>query len=43
MYFTYCQFWIYLVVKAFYLDYIKREKRSWDKTVRFEVREEHNS
>lgn len=43
MYFTYCQFWIYLVVKAFYLDYIKKEKRRWDKTVRFEVKEEQNT
>jgi cellulose synthase/poly-beta-1,6-N-acetylglucosamine synthase-like glycosyltransferase len=39
MYFTYCQFWIYLVLKAFYLDYIKREKRTWDKTVRFAVQQ----
>ena len=39
MYFTYCQFWIYLVIKAFYLDYIKKEKRTWDKTVRFAVQE----
>ena len=38
MYFTYCQFWIYLVVKAFYLDYIKKERRTWDKTVRFDVK-----
>ncbi len=38
MYFTYCQFWIYLVLKAFYLDYIKRARRTWDKTARFEVK-----
>jgi len=38
MYFTYCQFWIYLVVKAFYLDYIKKERRTWDKTMRFDVK-----
>lgn len=37
MYFTYCQFWIYVVGRAIYLDYIKREKRTWSKTVRFEV------
>jgi cellulose synthase/poly-beta-1,6-N-acetylglucosamine synthase-like glycosyltransferase len=36
MYFTYCQFWIYVVGRAIYLDYIKREKRTWTKTVRFE-------
>ncbi len=39
MYFTYCQFWIYVVGRAIYLDYIKREKRTWSKTVRFEVEE----
>jgi cellulose synthase/poly-beta-1,6-N-acetylglucosamine synthase-like glycosyltransferase len=37
MYFTYCQFWIYIVGRAIYLDYIKREKRTWSKTVRFEL------
>jgi len=40
MYFTYCQFWIYLVVKAFYLDYIKKERRTWDKTARFDIKPE---
>ena len=39
MYFTYCQFWIYVVGRAIYLDYIRREKRTWSKTVRFEVEE----
>ncbi len=37
MYFTYCQFWIYVVARGIYLDYIKREKRTWSKTVRFEL------
>ncbi|MFI5251296.1 MAG: glycosyltransferase [Bacteroidota bacterium] len=37
MYFTYCQFWIYIVGKAIYLDVIKREKRTWVKTVRFKI------
>ncbi|HUN64620.1 MAG TPA: glycosyltransferase [Bacteroidota bacterium] len=37
MYFTYCQFWIYIVGKAIYLDLIKKEKRTWVKTVRFDV------
>lgn len=37
MYFTYCQFWIYIVGKAIYLDLIKREKRTWVKTIRFQV------
>ncbi len=37
MYFSYCQLWIYIVVKAWYQDYIARERRVWDKTVRFDV------
>ncbi|MBI3364532.1 MAG: hypothetical protein HY033_06450 [Ignavibacteriae bacterium] len=38
MYFTYCQFWIYIVGRAIYLDVIKKEKRTWVKTVRFDVK-----
>ena len=38
MYFTYCQFWIYVVIRAVYVEYIKKEKRVWDKTVRFDVK-----
>jgi cellulose synthase/poly-beta-1,6-N-acetylglucosamine synthase-like glycosyltransferase len=38
MYFTYCQLWIYIVGRAIYLDVIKREKRTWVKTVRFDVK-----
>lgn len=37
MYFTYCQFWIYIVVKALYLEYIKKKPKVWDKTERFDV------
>jgi cellulose synthase/poly-beta-1,6-N-acetylglucosamine synthase-like glycosyltransferase len=37
MYFTYCQLWIYVVIKALWSEYVRREKRTWDKTVRFEV------
>ena len=37
MYFTYCQVWIYIVIKALWIEYIKKEKRTWDKTVRFDV------
>ncbi|MDD8017713.1 MAG: glycosyltransferase family 2 protein, partial [Bacteroidota bacterium] len=37
MYFTYCQLWIYIVLKAAYQEYIKKEKRTWDKTVRFDT------
>jgi len=35
MYFTYCQFWLAVVARAFWLDVVRKEKRSWDKTVRF--------
>jgi uncharacterized membrane protein len=37
-YFSYCQLWIYIVVKAIYSEYIKKEKHTWDKTVRFDVK-----
>ncbi len=37
MYFTYCQLWIFIVGRAFYLDIIKKEKSTWVKTVRFET------
>ena len=37
MYFTYCQLWIFVMLKAFYLENIKREGHVWDKTVRFDV------
>jgi len=37
MYLTYCQFWIYIVLKGLYLDLIKKQERVWIKTVRFEV------
>ncbi len=38
MYFTYCQLWLFIVAKAFYLDLIKKDKPAWVKTVRFEVK-----
>jgi cellulose synthase/poly-beta-1,6-N-acetylglucosamine synthase-like glycosyltransferase len=38
MYFTYCQIWVYIVVRALWIEYIRKEKRTWDKTVRFEVK-----
>ena len=38
MYFTYCQLWIVVVAKAFYLDVVLKEKRVWVKTVRFNVK-----
>lgn len=37
MYFTYCQFWIYVVIRALYVEYFKKEKGFWEKTIRFEV------
>jgi cellulose synthase/poly-beta-1,6-N-acetylglucosamine synthase-like glycosyltransferase len=37
MYFSYCQLWIYIVLKAAYSEYIKKEKRTWAKTIRFDV------
>jgi cellulose synthase/poly-beta-1,6-N-acetylglucosamine synthase-like glycosyltransferase len=37
MYFTYCQLWIYIVLKAAYSDFIKKEKRTWAKTIRFDL------
>jgi cellulose synthase/poly-beta-1,6-N-acetylglucosamine synthase-like glycosyltransferase len=38
MYFTYCQFWIYVVLKAVYVERFQKEKKFWDKTVRFDVK-----
>jgi cellulose synthase/poly-beta-1,6-N-acetylglucosamine synthase-like glycosyltransferase len=40
MYFTYCQLWIYVIVKAMYLEYVKKEKRTWVKTVRFDRKQQ---
>jgi cellulose synthase/poly-beta-1,6-N-acetylglucosamine synthase-like glycosyltransferase len=37
MYFTYCQLWIYIVLKAAYFEYVKKDAHIWDKTVRFDV------
>jgi len=35
MYFSYCYMWTLAIIRALYLDFIRREKRTWDKTVRF--------
>jgi len=43
MYLTYCQFWLYIVGRAIYLDVIKKEKHTWVKTVRFDVKTEARS
>jgi cellulose synthase/poly-beta-1,6-N-acetylglucosamine synthase-like glycosyltransferase len=40
MYFTYCQFWIYVVIKALYVEYIKKDPRVWDKTERVSITSE---
>ncbi len=37
MYFTYCQLWIYIVLRVMYAKVTKKEKKVWDKTVRFEI------
>ena len=37
MYFSYCQLWIYIVLKAAYSEYIKKEKNTWAKTIRFNI------
>ncbi|MFA5976606.1 MAG: glycosyltransferase family 2 protein [Elusimicrobiota bacterium] len=37
MYFTYCQLWPFVVANAFYLEFIKGEKRTWVKTKRFKT------
>jgi len=37
MYFTYCQLWMYIVLKAMYVEYVRKEKHVWEKTVRFEL------
>jgi len=36
-YFTYCQLWIVVVARALWLDFVKREKQTWVKTVRFQT------
>jgi len=37
MYFTYCQFWIYVIFRAWYIDKFQKNKNFWDKTVRFDM------
>ena len=37
MYFTYCQLWIFVMLRAFYLENIKKASHEWDKTVRFDL------
>jgi hypothetical protein len=43
MYFTYCQLWIYVVVKAWYAEWTARGEKVWDKTERFEVQPQRKS
>jgi hypothetical protein len=40
MYFTYCQLWIYVVIKATYQEMVNKDKHVWIKTVRFDVMEQ---
>ena len=35
MYLTYCQLWIVVVMPAWYLDRVRKQKHTWAKTVRF--------
>lgn len=37
MYFTYSQLWIYVVIKSAYQDFINKDNRVWDKTIRFDM------
>ena len=37
MYFSYCQLWIYIVIRAAYTDYVSKGQHKWEKTVRFDV------
>ncbi|MBZ0272355.1 glycosyltransferase [bacterium] len=40
MYVTYCQVWIVVIVRAFWMDMLAgRKKTKWDKTVRYRIRE----
>ena len=40
MYFTYCQIWIVVIIRATWLDLTMRKKKTvWDKTVRYAVKE----
>ena len=38
MYFSYCQLWIYVIFRAWYVEKFQKNKNFWDKTVRFEVK-----
>jgi hypothetical protein len=38
MYFTYCQLWIFVVLKGFYEDFVLRREMKWAKTERFIVK-----
>jgi len=37
MYFTYTQLWMFIVMKAWWSDYVRKEKRVWAKTERFDI------
>jgi cellulose synthase/poly-beta-1,6-N-acetylglucosamine synthase-like glycosyltransferase len=37
MYLVYCQLWMYVVARAFWLDVVRRETRHWEKTERVRI------
>jgi hypothetical protein len=37
MYLTHRQFWIYDVLRGLHLDIIKKQERTWEKSIRFDV------
>jgi len=40
MYITYCQVWIVVIFRAFFLSFVRKRKGTvWDKTVRYQLRE----
>ena len=40
MYITYCQIWIVVIFRAFFLSFVRKRKGTvWDKTVRYQLRE----
>lgn len=40
MYFTYCQLWIYVIFRAWWVEKFQKNKNFWDKTVRFDVKKQ---
>ncbi|OPZ60622.1 MAG: hypothetical protein BWY86_00972 [Candidatus Aminicenantes bacterium ADurb.Bin508] len=36
-YLTYTKLWVFIVLRSFWFEYIRKESRAWDKTQRVEV------